>query len=221
MRSALFHTDAHQPIERETLTLLRQAPELLSAHTLESPRAVGDAVQVYLSAHFVKALGSWANRYQADFARRAMADIAFEDPDGMYYLVDIKTHRHDTHFNMPNLTSVERLTRLYEDDRNVFAVIFIDYTLAEKQLQFERVRFFPIEFISWECLTIGALGWGQIQIANANRLLVQRQSRRLWMLSLCEQLADFYPREIEKIAQRIAYFEQVRQAWLSREDLWA
>lgn len=38
-----------------------------------------------------------------------MADLAFKDPDGFYYIVDVKTHRLGTAFNMPNLTSVERL----------------------------------------------------------------------------------------------------------------
>ena len=31
-------------------------------------------------------------------------------------------------------------------------------------IQVQKVHFVPIEFLSWDCLTIGALGWGQIQI---------------------------------------------------------
>lgn len=38
-----------------------------------------------------------------------MADLAFTDKEGIYSVVDVKTHREDTRFNMPNLTSVERL----------------------------------------------------------------------------------------------------------------
>ncbi len=52
-----------------------------------------------------------------------MADLAFEDLDGYYYVVDVKTHRLSTKFNMPNLTSVERLARFYEDDKNYFVVL--------------------------------------------------------------------------------------------------
>jgi hypothetical protein len=218
MQSKLFYSDAYQHIETRTAALLNDFPTLLSEHTAESPRAVGDALQALLSERFNEVLGEWAYRYQADFARCAMADIAFEDPYGMYYLVDIKTHRLDSHFNMPNLTSVERLTRLYEDDQNVFALLLIDYTLAENTLQVANIRFFPIEFLDWECLTIGALGWGQIQIANTNRLRLRPQSRRTWMLSLCEHVLRFYPREIAKITERIAHFEQVRQFGLARED---
>jgi hypothetical protein len=53
--------------------------------------------------------------------------LAFADGDGYYYMVDVKSHRTDTHFNMPNLTSVERLTRLYEDDTNYFVALMLQY----------------------------------------------------------------------------------------------
>jgi len=56
-----------------------------------------------------------------------MADLAFTDKDGFYYVVDVKTHRLDTKFNMPNLTSVERLARFYEEDVNYFSLLKIDY----------------------------------------------------------------------------------------------
>ncbi len=77
-----------------------------------------------------------------------------------------------------------------------------------------EARFFPIENLSWDCLTIGALGWGQIQIANANRLEIDFSiTRKKWMLSLCDAMSEFYPREIEKISERIDYFKKVRDRW--------
>jgi hypothetical protein len=59
----------------------------------------------------------------------------------------------------------------------------------------------PIEFLSWDCLTIGALGWGQIQIADAIKI-DWGCSRRKWMVRLCDVMLDFYPREIDKIRER-------------------
>jgi hypothetical protein len=35
-----------------------------------------------------------------------MADLAFEDVSGNYYVVDIKTHNIDTQFNSSNLANV-------------------------------------------------------------------------------------------------------------------
>jgi hypothetical protein len=65
-----------------------------------------------------------------------------------------------------------------------------------------------LEFLDWSCLTVGALGWGQIQIANSNNLTINpRYSRQHWMLELCQIMLDFYPREITKISERIQRFE--------------
>lgn len=159
-------------------------------------------------------------KYSTGFARRAMADLAFEDHDGFYYVVDVKTHRlYDTKFNMPNLTSVERLTRFYQDDKNYFVVLFISYEVVEAQVVVRQTKFIPIEFLSWSCLTIGALGWGQIQIANSNILAVNPSyPRKRWMVELCDSLLDFYPREINKIGQRIEYFQKVRAFWENKPE---
>jgi len=51
----------------------------------------------------------------------------FADIDGLCSMVDVKTHREDTAFNMPNLTSVQRLARLYEPDTDYFSLIIIKY----------------------------------------------------------------------------------------------
>jgi len=67
--------------------------------------------------------------------------------------------------------------------------------------------------------TIGALGWGQIQIANSNYIVVNSQySRRQWMIEMCDTLMDFYPREIAKINARIERFHKLKQQWQERPD---
>ena len=151
-----------------------------------------------------------------------MADLAFTDRDGMYSVIDVKTHREDTQFNMPNLTSVRRLSRFYESDTNVFALIMVRYHLDGTRVRVSEVLFSPIEFLDWECLTVGALGWGQIQIANSRKIqVINKFSRKQWMLQLCDELAAFYPREISKIEDRITHFMEVRSYWESKDDIWA
>ncbi len=84
-----------------------------------------------------------------------------------------------------------------------------------------EVLFSPIEFLDWECLTVGALGWGQIQIANSRNVrVIDKFSRKQWMLQLCDELAAFYPREIAKIEDRITHFRRVRSYWESKDDIW-
>lgn len=214
MRSRLFHTDEYVSVQERIRDLINGSPDFLTASTAQSPRAAGDAIESIVAASFDKILGEHVGEYSSSFARRAMADLAFKDSDGLYYVVDVKTHRTDTRFNMPNLTSVERLTRFYEDDTNYFAVLLISYSVEGLKATVSNVKFAPIEFLGWDCLTIGALGWGQIQIANSNYVTVNPgYSRKRWMLEFCDVMLEFYPREIAKIGERAAYFEQVREYW--------
>lgn len=219
MRSRLFYGGEYRRIETGIKELLNSQPEFLSARTASSTRATGDAIQEILADKFQTVLGGLCKEYSADFARRAMADLAFKDTDDIYYVVDVKTHRKEGGFHMPNLTSVERLARFYEDDMNCFVVLTVGYSIAGTKVTVEDVHFVPIEFLSWKCLTIGALGWGQIQIANADRIEVAPgYSRRKWMLELCDTLFEFYPHEISKITKRIEHFKQVKERWEKKSE---
>jgi len=184
-------------------------------HINASPRTVGDRAQEVIEGLFAKGLPVAVGKaIQEKFARRAMADVAFTDTHKNYIVVDVKTHNEDTDFNMPNLTSVERLARFYEDDSNCFAVMIAKYGTKGATPKFNNLIFIPIEHLNWDCLTLGALGWGQIQIANARIININpRQTRKQWMLKLCDALDIFYPREIEKINDRIKRFKDIRAFW--------
>lgn len=217
--SIVFSTKRFEEIAKRTKEFLNACEDFLSRSTARSTRAVGDAIASILEEHFQEILGEDCAEYSANFARRAMADLAFKDRQGLYYVLDVKTHREDTKFNMPNLTSVERLTRFYEDDTNYFVLLLIKYRLDGIHAQVSEVTFVPIEFLDWDCLTIGALGWGQIQIANSNYVSIRpHYPRREWMLELCEIMLEFYPKEIGKIGARIEYFQRAQARWQAKVE---
>lgn len=58
-------------------------------------------------------------------------------------VVDVKAHREQTKFNMPILTSVERLSRFYVDDKNFFALLFVKYMMHESRTITTSVCFVP------------------------------------------------------------------------------
>ena len=90
----------------------------------------------------------------------------------------------------------------------------IAYKIEGIRAVVEKILFVPIEFLDWNCLTIGALGWGQVQIVSSNRITVNHDySRKKWMIELCNRLAQFYPKEKAKIAKRIAHFQKLRTQW--------
>ncbi len=215
--SAIFTSDKYKAIAERVKDFLNNQSDFLSPSTANSPRAFGDALQNILEEKFGDILGDDCAKYSAGFARRAMADLAFEDTDSVYYAIDIKTHREDTKFNMPNLTSVERLARFYEDDNNYFVLLLVKYKTVETHAEISEVIFVPIEFLDWKCLTIGALGWGQIQIANSNNIIIREYcDRTSWMIELCDTMLEFYPREIGKIGERMEYFKKVRLRWMAK-----
>ena len=221
MKSGFFYKRHYLEIAEKIKRHINSAPDFLSDQTSKSTRAAGDAIEGLIAERFDTFLGEWCKEYSSNFARRAMADIAFKDKEDFYCIVDVKTHREDTKFNMPNLTSVERLSRFYEDDMNIFSLIMVKYVVEENRARATEVSFGPIEFLSWDCLTVGALGWGQIQIANSNFIRMNHgYSRKKWMLNLCEIMFDFYPKEIQKIQERIGRFQEVKRHWEQKTDIW-
>lgn len=217
--SQIFQTDAYKRIQKEIVTLMNSIRTLCPKQRHPAHAQPAMPFRVFLLTIFQGILGDLCGTYSAQFARRAMADIAFTDKDGFYCVVDVKTHRLDTHFNMLNLTSVERLARFYEDDNNYFVVLSLAYLVKGTKLKIDNVHFVPIEFLSWDCLTIGALGWGQIQIANSNNIVVNpKYSRKKWMLEFCDVMLDFYPKEISKIDSRIKHFRKVRKHWQDKAE---
>lgn len=209
-----FETGENLNVQAKVKAFLNEQADFLSSASASSTRATGDAIQELLADQFNEMLGHWSTEYSSDFAARAMADLAFQEKNGFYVVVDVKTHRVSKDFSMPNLISVERLARFYENDQNVFAILLISYGIDGTKVTVNEVRFVPIEHLHWDCLTVGALGWGQIQIAKASFVKVDSSiTRKAWMLELCDYLLDFYPKEQQKIAKRIARFEHVKEFW--------
>ena len=122
-QSKLFASGHYKMVERNIRDMLNGQDSWLSESVVGSTRAIGDSIETIIADNFETLLGrEFCKSYSSDFARRAMADLAFEDHEGFYHIIDVKTHRLETRFNMPNLTSVERLSRFYEDDKNYFVL---------------------------------------------------------------------------------------------------
>lgn len=207
-------------IEQHIAEIENTLLEYLNTHAQQivntfSPRIVGDALQEFLAEHLRECFPvQFVAKFETDFDRRSMEDMAFYDTDGNYYAVDVKTHDMDTHFSMPNLISMQRLAKFYRNDTNTFCILIVDYRVAGDHIEYRSCHFKPIEHFSWTCLTLGALGWGQIQIKDSNRLVFESHpSRKRWMLELCDAAAAFYDTEMGKIAERKDWFGKEKTYW--------
>jgi len=45
-----------------------------------------------------------------------------------------------------------------------------------------------------------------------------KNSRKKWMLELCDIMLDFYPKEIGKIGERIDHFKKIRKMWEKKKE---
>lgn len=210
------HSKLLDNIAKNALTLLNEKGQnIVKGRSLNSPRAIGDAVQAFLGEKLSQCFPkNTLKNFENDFERRSMEDMAFYGADNHYYAVDCKTHNLSTTFNMPNLISVRRLANFYKNDANSFCILIVEYKVIDGRISYNNCHFKPIEAFSWDCLTIGALGWGQIQIANANILKFNESViRKDWMLQLCDTLALFYDEEIGKINERKVWFEDIKNYW--------
>lgn len=220
MKSPIFTSLTHKQIEAEVLCLLNRQADFLSADTAESTRAAGDAIQSIIEENFEEILGEHGGEYSASFARRAMADLAFKDKLGNYYVVDVKTHREETAFNMPNLTSVDRLARFYEDDANFFVMLMVKYSVTGTKVKASKVHFVPIEYLQWSCLTLGALGAGQIQIANSNHIEIDStKTRRAWMLEFATMFFNFTRVKSSRLTNALGSSRRSKNSGLQRKIL--
>lgn len=210
--SAIFEPANLQLIEQKVLEVINAQADFLSTKTSESPRAAADAIQSILKDNFKTVLGEFCKEYVSEHSRRSMADLQFSDHADHNYVVDVKTHREDTVFNMPNVISVARLAKFYENPKNHFVLLFVKYKVEGVKVIVTKVSFFPIENLSWDCLSIGALGNGQIQINNSNDVQFSCTSRKAWHSTFLDKVLEFYPKEIIKINKRIAKFEKFKKS---------
>ena len=152
---------------------------------------------------------------------KAMENFSFSDDEKLKYLVNIVTHRVETKFNMPNLTSVDRLINLYKSDKRYFIILLISYEVTKNTNFIKEVHFKPIEFFSWDCLRLGALGTGQIQIKKAKEVVIEQNlSRKEWILEFCDKMNDFYINEAKKTVTRLDRANKLKKEWKPKKDVW-
>jgi hypothetical protein len=181
---------------------------IVSEEFRRSTRGVGDAIEGLIVDEFGDIARGIVDTVDTNFSRRAMEDLSFRI-GSKYYAVDVKTHREEPGFHMPNLTSVRRLMDFYEDDDNYFVIVMIKYRLTDiGSLEEIAAIVEPIEWFDWDCLRIGALGWGQLQFRSASNIQINRsQTRKDWLRTFVGELREHYAREEDKIKERLDYVE--------------
>ena len=198
--------------------LIESSAQVLNSRTSASTRAAGDAIERIVGNLLPELLSDVNGTWESELGARDRADARVQTIDGTTDF-DIKTHRTGRKFSRSNIISVKRLVDFYEKSTNVFVLVLVTYSVEGSDVTFESCRAFPVEWLSWDSLTLGLLGWGQLQFKTTGSYkLVDRQNRAEWMTELCDQLLAFYPREISKMVEtRLTFFQRAREKWASKE----
>jgi len=220
MKNKLFYTKKYKKVTEKILEFLNDQ-DSKKLGIPNTPREIGDRVGRVLANNFEDFVGDFGTEFFADDAHKKIANVTFRGSDGIKYFINVVTHRISAKFSRPNITAVERLAKLYEDDNNVFVVLVVHYDTNVSKDCFKEISFLPIEFISWESLTFGLLGRGQVQIEKAKDIIENFGcNRKEWMLEFAKQLNRFYVDAADKIVKQLKLSHKIQDDWDEKEDLW-
>lgn len=220
MKSRIFHSKQYESLQKKFVAALnnRAATELGVKRT---PRESGDRISKIVREEAINVLGSLATRVEPSTKAKAMETFTFWDDDDLEYHVDVITHRIETSFNMPNITSVDRLINFYADDQKYFIVLIVDYESKAQKNHIKNVTLAPIEFLQWDCLTIGDLGTGQLQIKKAKDIRIDvGHSRKSWMIEFADQVNAFNVKKAKKAVSFLEISNKLKKTWKSKKDIW-
>jgi len=116
------------------------------------------------------------------------------------YMIDIKSKYVGATFHMPNLVSCEKLVK----DPSIAShmiLVFIAYDNCKDSVCIQSCESVLLSRLSWEGLTIGNLGLGQIQL---KRIMDPIEDEYDWFNEFLKHLRVFYRKQISKFGAKLA-----------------
>jgi hypothetical protein len=136
-------------------------------------------------------------------SKKSIEDVTLVSGDNVYY-VDPKTHNIDSNFSMPNLTSVDKIKKLFLGRNKDLIYIFVSYKLVNDLVIIDSINVFFIWELDISILGVGALGKGQLQIKNANKELIFTNKGKLkWYSDFKKLVQEYLKKQINKIDKQI------------------
>lgn len=136
-------------------------------------------------------------------SKKSIEDLTLITEEKTYY-IDPKTHNLNSDFSMPNLTSVQKLKKLFGDNNKELVYVFVDYVVENKNVKVKNIKVFYIWELDSEILGVGALGKGQLQIKNANKeITFTTEGKEIWYEKFKKLVQNYLAKQIVKINKQI------------------
>ena len=133
-------------------------------------------------------------------SKKSIEDVTIMSVDGTTNYVDTKTHDVNSQFSMPNLTSVEKIRKLIQDDSKTLMYVFVSYLKQENMVHIQKIEVKYIWEIDFSVLRIGSLGKGQLQISDMNKELVfTDEGKHSWYEKLKTMVKEYHQDRISQI----------------------
>lgn len=170
-------------------------------------RTVGDLIESKVSEILKNTSSDLITEIRAPRSKKSIEDVTLIS-SGVTYYIDPKTHDVNSDFSMPNLTSIEKIKKLFLKSTEELVYVFVSYRIQEGVINIVDVKVFFIWELDISILGIGALGKGQLQIKNANESLVfTSKGKENWYDDFKKVVQVYLKKQITKIKKQIIDWE--------------
>ena len=170
-------------------------------------RTVGDLIESKVSEILRNVKSELITEKRAPRSKKSIEDVTLVS-NGITYYIDPKTHDVNSDFSMPNLTSIEKIKKLFLNEKEELVYVFVSYRIENAVINIVEVKVFFIWELDISILGVGALGKGQLQIKNANESLIfTSKGKENWYVDFKKLVQTYLKKQITKIKKQILDWE--------------
>lgn len=170
-------------------------------------RTVGDLIESKVSEILRNSDSELITEKRAPRSKKSIEDVTLVS-GGVLYYIDPKTHDVNSDFSMPNLTSIEKIKKLFLNQNEELVYVFVSYGIQNGMINIVDIKVFFLWELDVSILGIGALGKGQLQIKNANNKLVFTSiGKENWYKGFKKLVQEYLKKQIIKIKKQIIAWE--------------
>jgi len=170
-------------------------------------RTVGDLVESRVTEILMNTKSDLITETKGPRSKKSIEDVTLIS-DLVSFYVDPKTHDMDSGFSMPNLTSIDKIKKLFLCDNKELIYVSVKYKLENGWVNIVDIKVFFIWELDVSILGIGALGKGQLQIKNAKKDLVfTDKGKQKWYSDFKKLVQEYLRKQIIKINKQILEWE--------------
>lgn len=167
-------------------------------------RTVGDLIENKISEILFNSDSELITEKREPRSKKSIEDVTIVS-GGVLYYIDPKTHDTNSDFSMPNLTSIDKIKKLFSSDEQELIYVFVSYGLDNGMVVISDIKVFFIWELDISILGVGALGKGQLQIKNANNELVfTNKGKQEWFEDFKKLVQEYLKKQITKTNKQIS-----------------